>query len=165
MSKKSHGEYTILGIDPGYADTGYGVIAMTDRPRYVMCNNIVTSRSKPFGERLLEIELAVEKLIREYKPAAIGLEKLFFFRNVTSAIDVAQARGIIVLAAARHHIPLIEFTPLQVKQSMTGNGIATKQQVATMVKAILQINVLPKKDDAIDALAIALCANSSFRRQ
>ena len=154
----------ILGIDPGYADTGYGVIERTGSgARYIACGTISTKKTMPFGDRLVSLADAFDKLIRKYSPGIIAVEKIFFAKNQKTAIDVAQARGIIILYTARHSLPLLEFTPLQVKQSLTSYGHADKRQVAGMVMTLLHLRSLKEKDDAIDALAIALCA--SFERR
>ncbi|OGY92229.1 MAG: crossover junction endodeoxyribonuclease RuvC [Candidatus Komeilibacteria bacterium RIFCSPLOWO2_01_FULL_53_11] len=153
----------ILGIDPGYADTGYGVIERTrSSVRYITCGTISTKKNMPFGDRLVSLADAFDTLIRKYSPAVIAVEKIFFAQNQKTAIDVAQARGIIIMYTARQALPLMEFTPLQVKQRLTAYGHADKRQVARMVMTLLRLRTLKEKNDAIDALAVALCA--SFER-
>ncbi len=112
------------------------------------------------SNRLLIIFQDIEELIAKHQPDVVAIEQLFFARNVTTAITVGQARGVVLLAAQKADLKLIEFTPLQVKQSVTGYGQATKKQVQIMVQKILKLKVLPKPDDAADALAIAICASS-----
>ena len=160
--KKNTRGKIILGIDPGYADTGYGVISITKGAlNYIACDTITTSSKDPFPERLLVLSTSIDTIIKEFNPSVLALEKIFFGKNLKTAVNVAQARGLIVMATAKYHIPLVEFTPLEVKQSLTSYGQATKDQVAHMVKVLLKLKTLSKKDDAIDALAIAICA--SFR--
>ena len=120
----------VLGIDPGTATTGYGVIgSKKGRLKLVAYGCIRTPAKRPLPERLSEIYLDLTKLIKKYRPSVIGVESLFFFKNVTTAISVAQARGIVLLAAEQNKIKLVEFTPLQVKNSLTGYGKADKKQV------------------------------------
>lgn len=143
----------IIGLDPGLAITGYGVIQGETVLEYGVLR---TPAKQPLGARLLLLSTQLNALLDRYKVAKAGCEKLFFARNVTTAIDVGQARGIIVLALAERGIPLVEITPLQVKHSLTGYGRADKQQIQYMVKSILKLSRVPKPDDAADALAIAL---------
>lgn len=158
ISKSPRKSLTILGIDPGYADVGYGVLqAGSRRLIYVTCDNLKSSKKLAFGERLLLLDKGIARLIKTHAPDLIAVEKLFFFKNLKTAIDVAQARGVIMLAAARQKVPVVEYTPLEVKQSLTSYGHATKEQVAAMVKRLLGVS-LNKPDDAVDALAIAICA-------
>lgn len=148
----------ILGIDPGIATTGYGVIdsdGVTYRP--IDYGTINTLPSCPTSTRLVEIFDAANCLIEQYKPDAIAIEELFFNKNVRTALIVGHARGVLVLAAARQSIPLFEYTPLQVKQSVVGYGRAKKNQVQEMVRLLLKLNHIPKPDDAADALAVAIC--------
>lgn len=158
ISKSAQKSLTILGIDPGYADVGYGVLQFDSRKLvYVACDNLKSSKKLAFGQRLLLLDQGITRLIKTHTPNLIAVEKLFFFKNLKTAIDVAQARGVIMLAAARQKIPIVEYTPLEVKQSLTTYGHATKEQVAAMVKRLLGV-ALDKPDDAVDALAIAICA-------
>jgi len=149
---------TILGIDPGYAIVGAGVVDYTaNQFRLIEAKAVTTEAGSPFDQRLREIYAGVAGLIAQHRPAAMGIEKLFFNTNAKTAIDVAQARGVILLAAAQAAVPVYEYTPLQVKQSVVGYGRAEKRQVQDMVKLLLRLNACPKPDDVADALAIAIC--------
>jgi len=148
----------ILGIDPGYAIVGTGVVDYHGNSFKLMeASAITTQAHTPFDQRLLEIHRGIAKRIAEHKPAAMAIEKLFFNTNTTTAIDVAQARGVILLAAAQAGVPVFEYTPLQVKQSVVGYGRADKRQVQDMLKLLLHLSAAPKPDDVADALAIAIC--------
>lgn len=148
----------ILGIDPGLAIVGFGVIEKMRNSTRVLDYGIVsTHKDTPFAERLKQVYNGVSTLIDKYHPDALAMEELFYNKNVTTAIPVAQARGVILLACSQKMENLYEYTPLQIKQALTGNGRAEKQQVQYMVKAILNLNSIPKPDDAADALAVALC--------
>lgn len=149
----------VLGIDPGIAITGYGVIAMEKKlPCLVTCGTITTSARECFGERLQAIYDGLTKLIKKYRPEEIAIEELFFAKNAKTALKVGQARGVAYLAAWQSRVPIREFTPLQVKQAITGYGLAPKAQMQKMVKLILSLTNIPKPDDAADALAIAICS-------
>lgn len=149
----------ILGLDPGTATTGFGVVKDTKgQVEYIDCGCISTSKSIPPAERLLTIQKSLEILIKKYQPDVLAVEKLFFTKNITTAIAVAEARGVILVTAAKHDLIIAEYTPLQVKQTLTGYGKADKQQMQRMVKTILKLQNTPKPDDAADALAIAVCA-------
>jgi len=149
---------TILGIDPGYAIVGTGVVNyIGNKFELLEARAITTEAGAEFSRRLGEIYDGVERLITEHRPAAMAIEKLFFNTNAKTAIDVAQARGVILLAAARHDVPVYEYTPLQVKQSVVGYGRAEKKQVQDMVRLLLNLAACPKPDDVADALAIAIC--------
>ncbi len=156
MSKKQ----TILGLDPGLADTGFGVVgregSLVD---YRVCGSIKTKAKTNFSKRLLEIYREVSNLLEEYQPDLVVIEKLFFAKNTKTAIDVGQARGVILLAVAEHKIDLVELTPLQVKQAIASSGQASKRQVGLMVKNFLHLSAVPKPDDAADALAIAIAGS------
>lgn len=148
----------ILGIDPGYAIVGYGVIDYNhNRFSVLQYGAITTKPNKLFTERLEEIFSDTTLLLQRSKPDAIAIEKLFFNTNTTTAIDVAQARGVILLAANQNNVPVFEYTPLQVKSAVTGYGKAEKRQVMEMTKNILGLEKIPKPDDTADALAIAIC--------
>jgi len=148
----------ILGIDPGTATTGYGVIESSGRKlRMIEFGCIKTSKDLKLPERLEEIYADLSKLIKKHKPKSIAVESVFFYNNVKTAIAVAQARGVVLLCATMHKIPVLEFTPLQVKSSLTNFGQADKQQVQYMVKTLLALDTIPKPDDAADALALAIC--------
>ena len=148
----------VLGIDPGTAICGYGLVEMQgNHLRAIDYGAVLTSpKSKP-EERLLKIYNEIDALILKYKPDVMGVEQLFFNRNVTTAIPVGQARGVILLTAAKHEIELVERTPLQVKQSVVGYGRATKDQVIFMVQKLLNLPKAPHPDDVADALAVAIC--------
>lgn len=148
----------VIGIDPGLARMGYGVIRV-DRtgPVPVTYGCIETKSDQPVAERLLTIYHAVDALLAEHTPVALSLEKLFFTKNITSAMSVSEVRGIILLAAAQRQVPVIEYTPNQVKQAITGSGRADKRQVQEMITRLLGLPGIPKPDDTADALSIALC--------
>lgn len=148
----------ILGIDPGYAIVGYGIVEY-DRFRFQTIGHgaITTKAGTPFGERLKAIYDDMTTLLKQYRPDALSIEKLFFNTNTTTAIDVAEARGVILLAAQQCGVPVFEYTPLQVKSSITGYGKADKRQVMEMVKSFLGLSAVPKPDDTADALALAIC--------
>ena len=148
----------ILGIDPGYATIGYGIIDYDNfRFKTVAYGAITTTPDKAFPDRLCDIYADMQTLIKMYQPECLSIEKLYFNTNTTTAIDVAQARGVILLASRTADIQIYEYTPLQVKQSITGYGRAEKHQVMEMVKSLLQLNSIPKPDDTADALALAIC--------
>ncbi len=148
----------ILGIDPGYATIGYGIVEYDNfRFKTIAYGAVTTPPDKLFADRLCDIYSDITTLIEKYKPDCLSIEKLYFNTNTTTAIDVAQARGVILLAARKNGIDIFEYTPLQVKQSITGYGRAEKHQVMEMVKNLLQLNSVPKPDDTADALALAIC--------
>lgn len=148
----------ILGIDPGYAIVGVGVVEyIGNKFRTLEYNAITTPAGMPTVERLQKIYQEMNMYIDKYNPDAMAIEELFFNSNQKTAINVAQARGVLLVAAANRGIPINEYTPLQVKQSVTGYGRADKKQIQQMVKMMLGLNVIPKPDDAADALAIAIC--------
>ena len=148
----------ILGIDPGYAIVGFGVISYNgSRFKVLEYGAITTDKNTPFPERLNEIYDGMNYLLDKYQPAAISIEKLYFNTNTTTAISVAQARGVCVLAGVKHGVEIAEYTPLQVKMAVTGYGRAEKHQIMEMTKTLLSLKEIPKPDDAADALAIAIC--------
>ncbi len=153
----------ILGIDPGIAIAGFGFVdKQGSRIVPVQYGCIQTEPSTVPEMRLLQVYEATEQLLDKYKPDSMGIEKLFFNRNVTNAFAVGQARGVIILAAAKRGIPIAEYTPMQVKQAVVGYGKAEKKQVQEMVKLFLKLKEIPKPDDVADALAVAIChAHSS----
>ena len=154
----------ILGIDPGTAALGYGIIERTGgRLREVDHGCLVTSPDLPLPERLLAIHTLVDDLLALHKPALMGVERLFFSKNVQTAFGVGQARGVVLLAAAQHGVPVREATPNEVKSAITGYGAADKEQVARMVQLVLGMAELPRPDDASDALAIAAWAANTER--
>lgn len=148
----------ILGVDPGYAIVGVGTIDYEgNRFRVAEYGAITTQAGEDMFDRLKKIYDEMMELIERVKPDALAIEELFFQNNQKTAINVAQARGVIVLAAKNHGIPIFEYTPLQVKQAVVGYGKADKNQVQQMTKAILGLEKIPKPDDTADALAIAIC--------
>ena len=147
----------ILGIDPGYARVGWATITINNSQLTV--NNygcIETSKETDSQDRLVDIYKQVCSLIKKYKPDAVAVEELFFTSNAKTAFKVGEARGVIILAGAMQKIPVFSYTPLQVKIAVTGYGNADKGQVGRMVKAILKLKELPKLDDTVDAIAVAL---------
>ena len=148
----------ILGIDPGVAIVGFGVIE-SDRGRQQMIQYgaITTQAGLPLATRLLQIGRDLEELITQFQPDEIAIEELFFSKNITTGIAVAHGRGVILYTAEKMQIPVYEYTPMQVKQAVVGYGLAEKRQVMDMVRRLLKLNAIPKPDDAADALAIALC--------
>ncbi len=150
----------ILGLDPGFGRLGYGIIERVGRDWELVTAGIIeTAPKQPFVKRLVTLHVEVTALIKKYKPVGAAVEELFFAKNVTTGINVAQARGVIILTLAQAKIPIKELTPLQVKQSLTGYGRAEKRQVEYMVGHLLKLKSGKRlKDDAYDALAIALAA-------
>lgn len=146
-----------LGIDPGTARMGFGLVADGDQLSVVEFGVFETSSSAPMTDRLLELHRSVSALITSHRPDALAVEQLFFARNVTTAIAVGQARGVVLLAAAQAGIPVAEYTPSEVKQAVAGYGKADKPQMQEMVRLILRLDDIPRPDDAADALAIAVC--------
>ena len=154
----------ILGIDPGYAITGYGVIEYQGNHfKLINSGAIETKKGVPFPKRLQTIFDDMMTLIETYKPDAIAVEELFFNTNTTTGIGVAQGRGAVLITASKTNTPIFEYTPLQVKQAVVGYGRADKKQVQMMVKAILNLEKIPKLDDTTDAIAIAICHAHSHR--
>lgn len=152
----------ILGIDPGLATVGYGVIG--DNRGKCSCidyGTIKTSKDMRLPDRLLHISEATELLINKFRPDAVAVEELFFNTNVKTAIVVAHARGVILNTVVKAQTGLFEYTPLQIKQGLTGYGRADKMQIQQMVKVLLKLDKLPRPDDAADALAVALCHSQS----
>lgn len=147
----------IIGIDPGYAIVGWGVVSYNGMKFTTLDYGAITTHaSMQFEQRLLAIYNELDLLLTLHKPDAMSVEKLFFTTNQKTAIDVAQARGIILLAATQHGIPCYQYTPLQVKQSVVGYGKAVKSQVMEMTKRLLNLKEVPRPDDTADALAIAI---------
>src|SRR4051794_2297420 len=148
----------ILGIDPGTAALGYGIVDRTrDRLRGVDHGCVVTSPDLPLGERLLAIHDAMHELIQMHEPAVVAVERLYFSRNAQTAMAVGHARGVVLLAAAETGRPVREATPNEVKSAVAGYGAADKEQVSRMVQLVLGLSARPTPDDAADALAIAVC--------
>ncbi len=154
----------ILGIDPGTATTGYGIIENKKGDlELIEYGSITTSKKSSTEERLSEIFDDLNKLIKKSKPQVVAVESIFFFKNAKTVISVAQARGVVLLCAKQNKIKIREFTPLQVKSSLTSYGRADKKQMQYMVQKLLGLKSAPKPDDAADALAVAICgANQSY---
>jgi crossover junction endodeoxyribonuclease RuvC len=146
----------ILGIDPGSGIIGFGLIIKESNPKLIDAGVIRTTIGDSDASRLLELYESMKELVQEFKPDVASVEKLFFAQNVTTALPVAQARGVILLALAEEKIPIYEYTPLQIKMAMTGYGRATKAQIQEMVRVQLGLKNKPKPDDCADALAAAL---------
>ena len=148
----------ILGIDPGYGITGFGLIeAQRSNSQLLKCGAITTPAGMDFSARLEIIYEDMRKLLELAKPEAVAIEELFFGQNVTTGIGVAQSRGVILLAIRQAGVPVYSYKPMQVKQAVVGYGNATKHQVQDMTKRLLGLSAMPKPDDAADAIAIALC--------
>ena len=154
----------ILGIDPGFAITGYSIIDYQGNKFKLIDSGAVTTKAgESFPLRLTKIYDDLSMIIDEYKPDAISVEELFFNNNVKTAINVAQARGVVLVVGCQKQIPTYEYTPLQIKQAVAGYGRADKIQVQKMVKAILNVEKLPKLDDTTDSMAAAICLAHSAR--
>ena len=148
----------ILGIDPGYGITGFGLIeSERGQNRLISCGAITTPAGMDFSTRLEIIYEDMRKLLETAKPDAVAIEELFFGQNVTTGIGVAQSRGVILLAIRQAGLEVTSYKPMQVKQALVGYGNATKHQMMDMTKRLLHLNAMPKPDDAADAIAIALC--------
>ena len=147
----------ILGLDPGLRTTGYGCIeAQGERYTFIEAGVILTPQDKPLAERLALIHKDIQQIIATLEPDLVSIEKIFFFKNITSGINVAQAMGVLTLACHQAGLPINEYPPLEVKMSLTGYGRATKHQIQTMVAQFLKLDKAPKPADAADALALAL---------
>ena len=154
----------ILGIDPGIADTGFGVIKI-DKDGKPICldyGSIKTSAKADLPDRLEIINLELKKIIKKHKPELVAVEQLFFCKNVKTALVVGHARGVILLTAKQNNLPVTEFTPLQIKQAVSAYGQASKLQVQKMVMLLLGLKEIPRPDDAADALATAICASNNL---
>ena len=148
----------ILGIDPGVATIGFGLIrAERGKNTLIQYGVITTPPGVPLSERLVQIYDDMEQLIETFRPDEIAVEELFFSKNITTGISVAHGRGVILLAAEKQGIPVFEYTPMQVKQSVVGYGKAEKKQVMLMTQRLLGMKDIPRPDDAADALALAIC--------
>ena len=159
----------ILGIDPGVAIVGFGVVdSEGGTQRMVQYGAINTPANTPLAARLVLIEQDLTELLEQFKPDEVAIEELFFSKNITTGIAVAHARGIILATVEKAGVPIYEYTPMQVKQAVVGYGLAEKNQVMDMTKRLLKLRAVPKPDDAADALAIAICharsATSLLRR-
>jgi crossover junction endodeoxyribonuclease RuvC len=155
----------VLGIDPGTATTGYGLVRETDQGGFVVVDYgvILTPAGEALEKRLLLLYDRIVEILLLHRPEHGAVEKLFFQRNVTNAMAVGQARGVAMLALAQQQVTVAEYTPLEVKQAITGYGGAEKLQVQMMVQAVLELEELPRPDDAADALAVAICHLQSYR--
>jgi crossover junction endodeoxyribonuclease RuvC len=154
----------VLGIDPGTALTGFGVVEREgSRLRAIEYGTVETHAGTSDGERLVAIHRGVAELIERHRPALVAVERIFFSRNVQTAFSVGQARGVVLLAAAEAELPIYEYTPNEVKIAVTGYGRATKEQVQRMVRTVLGLASIPAPDDAADALAVAICLAHSYR--
>ena len=154
----------IIGIDPGLSCTGFGIIEVSENNKSIIDYGVVKTDSKdPLCDRLKVLHEDLEYIIKKYKPTVMSIEQIFYGKNVKSALLLGHARGIPMLLSATYKLPLYEFSPRRIKQSLTGNGNSTKEQVQFMVKKILLMDELPQPIDASDALAIAVCYNQNFR--
>ncbi|MDD2753284.1 MAG: crossover junction endodeoxyribonuclease RuvC [Candidatus Portnoybacteria bacterium] len=154
----------ILGIDPGTARIGAGLIEYKNKKAAIKCYDcFTTSTGDSTAARLDDLHKQLTRFIKKHKPDIMAVEELFFFKNQTTAIKVSQARGVILLAAAQQGLKIYEYTPLQIKRALTGYGRAEKNQIQQMVKMILNLKEIPRPDDAADALAIAVCCAHSLK--
>lgn len=156
----------VCGIDPGLARLGWAVVETVGQRTSLVAGDCLETSPRQVTElRLLDLYRRLLALLRQHRPDAIGIEKLYFTNNVSTGIAVGQARGVVLLAAATAHTPILEFTPTAVKQAVTGDGRADKRQIQRMVSLLLRLKQLPKHDDTTDAIAVALCAAAqSFPR-
>ena len=153
-----------MGVDPGTAITGFALLEVEKGSKKLLeCGVVITHDTEPMPQRLKVIAEDLDALISQHKPDWIAVEQLFFATNAKTAITVGQARGVVLLIAAQHGLSIAEYTPLQVKQAVTGYGQATKKQVQAMVKTILGLSEVPKPDDAADAVAIAICHSANLK--
>ncbi|MFA5349143.1 MAG: crossover junction endodeoxyribonuclease RuvC [Candidatus Paceibacterota bacterium] len=157
----------ILGIDPGTATTGYGLIKVNFKNKNdLQClayGCITTVPGKSDGQRLKEIEKELSKIINKHKPDILAVERIFFFKNQKTIITVSQAKGVIILTAAKKKIPVVEYSPVEVKMAVSGYGRAEKKQIQRLIQSILDLDDLPKPDDAADALGIAICCSQRLK--
>jgi len=156
----------VIGIDPGISRVGYGVIGHRSNSTVtVYCKGVIsTDPSEPMPERLNVIYTGLREIMREFSPCSSGVEKIFFAHNHQSILKLAQARGVVLLACARQGIPVLEYSPQEVKKAVVGNGKATKEQVQYMVRLLLNLKSIPKPHDMADSLAIAICHLHSYRQ-
>ena len=154
----------ILGIDPGMAIVGYGLVEYeNDKIELLTSGSIQTNKDSTDSERLLEIFNALSSVVETYKPDCASVENLFFFKNQKTVIPVAEARGVILTVLQKYEIPTFSYTPMEVKQVLTGYGRAEKKEVEQMVKISLDTDTLPKLDDTVDAIAIAICHSRNLK--
>jgi crossover junction endodeoxyribonuclease RuvC len=147
----------ILGIDPGVATTGYGIIENKGKNLSLVDYGCISTEIDDFAKRLDSIYKQLRKIIREYKPNVLSCEQVFFYKNTKTALNIGHARGVVLLASHKAGVKTVEYTPLQVKQTLVGYGWADKKQVQNEVKKLLKLDSIPKPDDAADALACAIC--------
>jgi len=148
----------VLGIDPGVATIGYGLIKKhKNRIKLIDYGCIFTAAGEDFHKRLNSIYREIRKLVREYQPDVVACEEIFFYKNTKTALNVGHARGVIILALSKMGVEIVEYTPLHIKQIITGYGRAEKKEIQAEIKKILSLKDLPKPDDAADALAVAVC--------
>jgi crossover junction endodeoxyribonuclease RuvC len=155
----------ILGIDPGIADTGYGVINKDDRGKMICLDygSIKTPAHENLAIRLETLNKTLDEIIKKYKPDLVAIEQLFFCKNVKTALVVGHARGVIMFTVQKNKIPIVEYTPLQIKQAVSNYGRADKIQVQKMIKLLLNLTEVPRPDDAADALAAAICGGNCHK--
>jgi len=157
----------ILGVDPGTATTGFGIIDYTQTAQIQLSclkyGTIDTPAGMDTAERLCMLNDGLAEILKEFKPQMVAVESLYFFKNLKTVMPVSQARGVILMTIYKKKIPIVEYTPLQAKIAVTGYGRATKNQVQQMVKNLLQLEKIPKPDDAADALALAICCANHTR--
>ncbi len=154
----------VVGIDPGIARVGYGVLDKTDRHLVSLTYGCIETKSSlSQSQRLREIYERISVILDEYHPGCVAVEQLFFSRNTTSAMQVSEARGVLLLAAIQRDIVIAEYTPNQIKQAVTGSGRADKHQVQEMMRRLLRLQEIPRPDDAADGLAVALCHMNMMR--
>jgi crossover junction endodeoxyribonuclease RuvC len=146
-----------LGVDPGTAITGYGLVDYDDNLRLVDCGAIITQPGTPLSQRLVAIHRRLSDLIQQFQPEAVAVEELFFSKNVRTAMSVGQARGVVLLAAAQADLPIYNYKPSEVKQAVAGYGGASKTQMQEMVRLLLGMDAVLTPDDVADAVAIAIC--------
>ncbi len=155
-------EKKILGIDPGYARAGWSVIqTKSNQLKPLAYGCIETTAKMAHAERLKNLNSELKLIIKKYKPTVLAIEELFFFKNLKTAIKVAESRGVVLMTAIEAKLTIEEYTPLQIKQALVGYGRAEKKQIQQMVKIILKLKEIPQPDDAADALAVAICAHNS----
>ncbi|OGJ49977.1 crossover junction endodeoxyribonuclease RuvC [Candidatus Peregrinibacteria bacterium RIFOXYB2_FULL_32_7] len=153
----------ILGLDPGTATTGFGIIKKIDNEFEILDFGCIETKAKlPLEDRLLQISNDLESLIKKYKPDVAGIEEIFFTNNIKTAISVSHARGVLLYILKKHKVPIKHFTPTEIKSSITGYGKADKHQVQKMIQIILNLSEIPKPDDAADALAIAIASSNNL---
>ncbi|HRH31794.1 MAG TPA: crossover junction endodeoxyribonuclease RuvC [bacterium] len=155
----------ILGLDPGYGRLGFGVLSSNARRQlsYVTCGVITTQAGTPTADRLLEIARDIEALIDRHDPDLIAIEELFFVKNITTALKVAEVRGVILYLASKRGLPIIEIKPTEIKMAVSGDGHADKRQMQKMITMLLKLDAVPQPDDAADALAVAWAGEGKYR--